>query len=538
MLFNSIEFLLFLPTVVALFWALRRSVPLQNAFLLCASYFFYGWWDVRFLFLIAITTVVDYNTALLLDRGVTTARQRLISVLYLGLAFAIFLAPDYWQELESAGVIPGLAAVMFFILAIIFGPGLLAGQSEAVRRRWIVGFSITTNLGILGFFKYFNFFAASFSDMYATVFGTPPSIVTLMIVLPVGISFYTFQSMSYTIDVYRKQLPATPNIIEFASYLSFFPQLVAGPIERGKSLLPQFQRRKQFDGKQFTEGLWLIAWGLFKKVVIADNLALLVNAAFAAYDEGTAQGLHIEGGFYALIAVYAFAFQIYADFSGYSDIARGCAKLMGFELMLNFRLPYIATNPSDFWLRWHISLSSWLRDYLYIPLGGNRLGKFNTYRNLWLTMLLGGLWHGAAWTFVLWGFYQGLILVIYRLLGLENAGAKSTGLSKFFHIAWMFQLTCLGWLIFRAQNLETISLFLQSIFLDMRVSAAALTALGDLCFYIAPLLAVQAVQLWYQKLYFLPKLHWLASLNLWAFLVMGILAFSIGTRSEFIYFAF
>ena len=240
----------------------------------------------------------------------------------------------------------------------------------------------------------------------------------------------------------------------------------------------------------------------------------------------------------ALIAIYAFAFQIYADFSGYSDIARGTAKVMGFNLMLNFRIPYVSTNPSDFWLRWHISLSSWLRDYLYIPLGGNRHGKFNTYRNLWLTMLLGGLWHGASWTFVLWGAYQGLILVIYRLLGVEDAGNKSSWPMKVLHILWFFQLTCLGWLIFRAQNVDTIVIMLQSIFTDMRVSEAAMEGLWTLLSFTIPLFLVQAVQLFYGRLYVLPKLHWFINLNVVALLILAIITFSTGKPAEFIYFAF
>src|SRR5436305_788227 len=230
----------------------------------------------------------------------------------------------------------------------------------------------------------------------------------LEVVLPIGISFYTFQSMSYVIDVYRREIPPTRNLIEFAAFVSFFPHLVAGPIMRPTTLLPQIEQKRRFDIQQFYQGSYLIFWGLTKKVVVADNLALFVNDLFSQWQT-------INGGL-ALLAIYAFAFQIYCDFSGYTDAARGIAKCLGFELALNFNLPYLSANPKEFWARWHISLSTWLRDYLYIPLGGNRGGKVMVYRNLMLTMIIGGLWHGAAWTFVLWGFYQGALLVGHRLL--------------------------------------------------------------------------------------------------------------------------
>lgn len=539
MLFNSFEFALFLPCVLAGYWLLRPHIRTQNAVLLLASYFFYGWWDERFLFLIAVTTVIDYNAAQLLERLSIPLSHRLRSI---GLLLAVCLTcvvPDFdnlGSLSEFAG--PALGTVLLVALLVLLGPGLIESRSDASRRRILISVSIVVNLGILMVFKYYGFFADSFADLFSSVFGVAPSFTTLNIVLPVGISFYTFQSMSYTIDVYRRELKPTESVIDFAAYLSFFPQLVAGPIERGKNLLPQFQRSRVLTRDQFQQGVWLIGWGLFKKIVIADNLALLVNQTFGAYDGDTTLGIPTAGGFETMIAVYAFAFQIYADFSAYSDIARGCAKLMGFELMVNFNIPYISKNPSEFWLRWHISLSSWLRDYLYIPLGGNRGGKFGTYRNLMLTMLLGGLWHGANWNFVIWGFYQGAILVIYRLLGAENAGMKGSVVWRAFHVFWFFQLTCVGWLIFRAQNINTIDVLLTSMFTDFRMGPEGFGSLITLLFYIWPLLLMQIFQLQRQNLTAIVKTHWFVQANVWLFMLMSIAALGSKQEVEFIYFAF
>ena len=541
MLFNSLEYLLFFPTVLGLFWLLKGHRAQQNLLILAASFFFYGWWDVRFLYLIAFTIVFDFNAAQLIENRVLSLASRLRSVAFITFAYVAFVLPEMLAsgEISEAGS-GGLIATLALAALVLAGPSLANLLPDERRGKTIVVLSVTVNLVILGFFKYFNFFVDSFQSMYLTVFGVEPSIIMLSIVLPVGISFYTFQSMSYTIDVFRRDMKATPSIVEFGAYLSFFPQLVAGPIERGKNLLPQFQTDRVWSTSEAREGLWLIAWGLFKKVVIADNLSVLVNSVFNSYDQGQTSALPEGGGLLVLVAVYAFAFQIYADFSAYSDIARGSAKLMGFDLMLNFRLPYISTNPSDFWQRWHISLSSWLRDYLYIPLGGNRKGKFNTYRNLWLTMLLGGLWHGANWTFVLWGFYQGFILVVYRLLGIENAGGKSRGIIKVFHVLWFFQLTCLGWLIFRAQNLDTIGIFLASIFTDFRIGEPAIDAAVTLFSYVWPLLLVQALQIRFQSFYVLPRFHWFVNLNVWVVMLLSIAVFASNKfkPAEFIYFAF
>ena len=404
MYFNSFAFCVFYPVVWSLYWLSRFR--LQNLLLLAASYLFYSFWDWRFLSLILISTAVDY---------------------YVGLKI-----------------------------------GRLSGSDDPVanreKKRWLV-VSMCTNLGILGFFKYFNFFVESMETLLALT-GMEVTQLRLHIILPVGISFYTFQTMSYTIDVYRGILSPTRNFLDFALYVAYFPQLVAGPIERAKNLLPIISSRRTFHGQQLQEGLRLMLFGFFKKVYVADNIAHLVDQIFSHPD---------PGGWQVLAGTYAFAIQIYCDFSGYTDIARGCSKCLGIDLMLNFRNPYIAVNPSDFWRRWHISLSTWLRDYLYIPLGGNRHGEAKTYRNLALTMLLGGLWHGAAWNFVLWGAWHGLLLIGHRLFAPLVAGRnflktqKSLPVGHLLSMVLMFHLVCLGWILFRSGSLAQIQLMLTNL---------------------------------------------------------------------------
>lgn len=383
MLFNSLAFLAFFPAVLAIYFSL--PVRLRNVGLLLASYFFYGCWDWRFLGLLALSTVVDFYCA-------------------------------RWMD---------------------------ASDSPKYRKRllWV---SLSVNLGLLGIFKYFNFFAENFvSLLQALEFDV--NLRLIKVLLPVGISFYTFQTLSYTIDVYRRQLKPTDSILDFAVYVSYFPQLVAGPIERASNLLPQLSQDRPFHREQFVDGIGLIATGFFKKIVIADRCALLANTAF------TSEAMPYPG-MQNWLFLYAFAFQIYGDFSGYSDIARGVSKMFGVELMLNFGKPFLTTNPAEFWRHWHISLSTWLRDYLYIPLGGNRGGPAKMYRNLMVTMLLGGIWHGAGWAFVIWGIYQGVLLIGHRLLrgAIPNPKQRlvallvnSCKLFVFFH------LVCIGWLLFR-----------------------------------------------------------------------------------------
>jgi len=390
MLFNSWSF----PVFLALVWVVYRALPhrQQNMLLVVASYVFYGWWDWRFLSLLAISTVVDFTC------------------------------------------------------------GRLLHEAESPRlRKLYLRISLATNLGILGFFKYFNFFIDSVAAGLSAV-GLEANLPLLEVVLPVGISFYTFQTMAYTIDIYRHKETPTGSFLDFALYVAYFPQLVAGPIERSTHLLPQIREPRSTSPRQLQTGLELIVMGYAKKVLIADSVAPYVNQVFASpADMGRAE---------LVLGVYLFAIQIYGDFAGYTDIARGVSRLFGIELGLNFRQPYVSANITEFWRRWHISLSSWLRDYLYIPLGGNRHGELMTYRNNMLTMLLGGLWHGASWNFVVWGGLHGGYLAAHKLslrgerVGLThyptNVRAWLNLLAKGFAT---FHLVCLAWVFFRADTL-------------------------------------------------------------------------------------
>lgn len=380
MVFDSLEFFLFL----AIAYGLYRVLPFrgQNLMLLGASYLFYGWWDARFLFLIVLSTVVDFCCGLLIDRGQLTPLERRFPSFYLvfaALAFltvrwdAVRLSPTFpvltvdWGQILPAT--PSAWLPLFGTILLVVGvnglyPRLMAIAPDPRRRTFLI-LSIATNLGILGVFKYFNFFIDSAGFLLGTI-DARPELWSLNIILPVGISFYTFQTMSYTIDIYRGEMKAARHFLDFALFVSFFPQLVAGPIERASRLLPKILQVRRLNGEQTFRGLFLILFGLFKKVAIADSVAVSVNAVYES--TGTVSWLDV------VLATGLFAVQVYCDFSGYSDIARGTAKLFGIDLMPNFKLPYFAKNPSDFWRRWHISLSTWLRDYLYIPLGGSRRG--------------------------------------------------------------------------------------------------------------------------------------------------------------------
>jgi D-alanyl-lipoteichoic acid acyltransferase DltB (MBOAT superfamily) len=429
MLFNSWQFAVFFGALFPAYWAVRKYPRIQNVLLLCAGYYFYACWSVRFLSLLVLSTVMDYACGLWVDR-----------------------------------------------------------VQEPHRRRWIVGLSMALNLGMLGFFKYYNFFAENLQVLLQNL-GISMPLARLQVILPIGISFYTFQSMSYVIDVYRRDIKPTKNLVQFAAFVSFFPHLVAGPIMRPTTLLPQIATRRQFRLDQFYAGAYLIFWGLVEKVVIADNLAIVVKDCFGRWET-------LDGGS-ALLAIYAFAFQIYGDFAGYTDIARGVAKCLGFELSLNFNLPYFATSPRDFWNRWHISLSQWLRDYLYIALGGSRGGTLRTYRNLMLTMVLGGLWHGAAWTFVIWGFYQGCLLVLHRaaLPLLERVQPRNSVDRAWWaalRIFATFHLVCLGWLIFRAGSMEQVFGMLHAIIQRPAIPSPATLILVGVA--IIPLWLVQLIQ--------------------------------------------
>jgi alginate O-acetyltransferase complex protein AlgI len=453
MLFNSGVFAAFFVIFFGIYWATRRHRALQNVVTCLASYVFYGWWDERFLILVIVSTINDYFGGIGAS-GLRPQRAEFIRAVALGLPLVVALAlPTLAQS--PLVLVGGLA---FFLVAAVLVTILERLEGERRRKAYMIA-SVTINLSILGFFKYFNFFATSLSAVLAP-FGIAPDAVTLDIILPVGISFYTFQTMSYTIDCYRRGVQPTRSLVDFSAYVAFFPQLVAGPIERAAHLLPQFQKTRALTYERIVSGAALTMWGLFKKVVVADNLGNVADSVFA-------NPIGLTGAT-ALAGVVAFALQIYGDFSGYSDMARGLARIIGFDLIVNFDHPYFSRTPSEFWRRWHISLSTWLRDYLYVSLGGNRKGPVRTYRNLLLTMLLGGLWHGAAWTFVVWGMFHGTILVIYRALriderlkALEKGKLATMAING---IAWavMFSLVLFSWVFFRAHTFGDASSMLAS----------------------------------------------------------------------------
>jgi D-alanyl-lipoteichoic acid acyltransferase DltB (MBOAT superfamily) len=395
MLFNSIEFLLFLPVVFMLYWfVFNKKLKYQNLLILVSSYIFYGWWDYRFLSLIFLSTIVDY-----------------------------FIGLSIYKE-----------------------------QSDS-KIKFLLWTSIAFNLGVLGFFKYYNFFVDSWIELFKTIGYEIKSTWTLSIILPVGISFYTFQTMSYTIDIYRKNLVPTKDFISFASFVSFFPQLVAGPIERATNLLPQILNKRVFKYEQGVQGLRLILWGLFKKVVIADSLAPFVDDIFTNYQD-------FEGGILWLGAIY-FSFQIYCDFSGYSDIAIGTSKLFGFELMSNFKFPYLSRNIAEFWRRWHISLSTWFRDYLYIPLGGSKNGKLFSLRNIFVIFLVSGFWHGANWTFIVWGLIHAILYIPSFIFNTNRKYINSIvaensmfpSIKEILQVVTTFFFVTIAWVFFRSNNL-------------------------------------------------------------------------------------
>lgn len=483
MLFNSWEFVVFFLVVYGVYLVLP-SYRQQNLWLLAASYYFYSAWDWRFLLLLLSSTVLDYVCALVIDTSV----------------------------------------------------------NPRVRKGFLVA-SVVGNLTLLGFFKYFNFFLDNLQLMLGPM-GLSVNALHLHIVLPVGISFYTFQEMSYTIDVYRRELPATRNFLDFALFVAFFPHMIAGPIMRASTLLVQFFRPRTIDAAKVTSGCWLIFWGLWKKIVIADNMALIADPIFAA-------SASVTWGM-AYLGVLAFAFQIYADFSAYSDIARGLARLLGIELMQNFDLPYFAVNPSDFWRRWHISLSTWLRDYLYVSLGGNRGSTLRTYRNLFVTMFFGGLWHGAAWNYVWWGSYHGLLLIAHRLWrGPERRGVAATeGWRRALWTAVMFQFTLFGWLLFRCtrtlvidgrrvddsfrQIIEMLTAFQNGWGFDLD----SLRLLGTIILFCLPLLFVQWGQFRSSDQFFMLQLPVPARAAVLATLSMVWLVWGIQSGDAFIYFQF
>lgn len=470
MIFNAIPFAVFLPIVFVFYWAIsKRKLVYQNVLILVASYVFYGFWDARFLALIFVSSLCDY----------------------------------------------------------LIGQRLYKAESTRQRKRWL-GLSLLINLGILFTFKYFNFFIESFADLSQTI-GLQANISTLKIILPVGISFYTFQTLSYTIDIYRKQIEPTDNIIEFFAFVSFFPQLVAGPIERAANLLPQFSKKRTFDYDKATSGMQLILWGLFKKTVVADRLAYSVSLVYDSPQDFS--------GFAIIIATIFFAIQIYCDFSGYSDIAIGTARLFGFDLMTNFKTPYFSTSIREFWQRWHISLSTWFRDYVYIPLGGNRVSKSRWWLNVMTTFTVSGLWHGANWTFVIWGGIHGLFYAIEKQFEQIRLPKIVSGIVVFF-------IVCIAWIFFRADNLDdaitliknashfTQGFDFQSIFINKNYGIYTIIAIGVLIL-IDLINRQNEINFWLQKS---PKIiRWLV----YYFLLFVIIYFGeFDNAPEFIYFQF
>jgi alginate O-acetyltransferase complex protein AlgI len=470
MVFNSLEFALFLPVVLALYYACPRRN--RNLVLLAAGYVFYGFWDVRFLYLVSVSTVLDYCTGLMIGRGRMSLAQRLApSAHVLGFALA-FLVLD-WRALQlpaEGGIAldwarlftPTPFGIKVFALTsacVLAAHALYAPLSrlpEPRRRLLFLRVSLVGQLGMLAVFKYYNFFVDS-ADALAQRFGSSADALRLDIVLPIGISFYTFQTLSYVIDVYYRRMQPVARLRDFALFVSYFPPLVAGPIERASHLVPRILGERRVTSDHFLLGSFLILLGLFKKVAIADGLAGSVASVY-----GASSGV---GWLDVVCATGAFALQIYCDFSGYSDIATGCSLFFGIDLLKNFDLPYFSVNPSEFWRRWHISLSSWLRDYLYIPLGGSRGGAARTYCNLMLTMVLGGLWHGAAWNFVLWGAYQGLLLVVHRAFTGGRTAEPTYGLlQRLPRMAFFMIFVCYGWLLFRATSLAQIADFTRILF--------------------------------------------------------------------------
>jgi alginate O-acetyltransferase complex protein AlgI len=475
MLFNSIEFLLFLPIVLAIYYALPHRP--QNWFLLAASCFFYASWDWRFLAPLLFSTSVDYFCA---------------------------------RRMEDS---------------------ILAGEAPPFRKKYLA-LSVISNLGLLGFFKYFDFFSESLQRLLGSL-AWNAQLWTLRVILPVGISFYTFQALSYTIDVYRGEIHATRNFWDFLLCVIYFPHLVAGPIQRARSLLPQVMRPRKIRRDQLLEGVHLILWGYFQKVYIADNIGAAISWIFS----GPA-----PDGFYTVIGMYAFAVQIFCDFSGYTDIARGVAKLMGFEFMLNFNLPYFAANPQEFWQRWHISLSTWFRDYLYVPLGGNRTWPLRTYLNLMVTMVIAGLWHGAAWHFVMWGFYHGCLLIAHRLLrpvlgkiSFSSPLPRAVWLAA--RVLFMFQLTCFGWLLFRASSAAALVGLVNSLLHGFHVIDIPFAT--SILILSAPLVLVQCIQKFTGRLEFL-DFRWIPA-ELRTVVYASFVYFTVfrgGPPRAFIYFQF
>lgn len=483
MLFNSIDFAIFLPIVFVLYWFVtNKNLKLQNLLVVAASYLFYAWWDWRFLSLIFFSTLVDYRI------GVK-----------------------------------------------------LKDEDNSIKRKLLLWTSVLVNLGFLGFFKYYNFFLDNFISAFS-FFGYAISANSLHIILPVGISFYTFQTLSYTIDVYKRKLDPSKDIIAFAAFVSFFPQLVAGPIERATNLLPQFNKKRNFDYEKASDGLRQILWGLFKKIAIADNCAKYANIIFDNSSD-------YSGSTLALGAVF-FAFQIYGDFSGYSDIAIGTSRLFGFSLKQNFAFPYFSRDIAEFWRRWHISLSTWFRDYLYIPLGGSRGSILNKIRNVFIIFIVSGFWHGANWTFIVWGALHAVYFLPIFLTNANRKNLNSVATERYFptfkelvFIASTFLLTTFAWIFFRATNIKHAIEYISEIFSSSFFTFPVFhqdDLVKPLVFQVFIFLLIE--WLGRERKFALEKLglQWNKYVR-WTFyfaIAFTTLLFSGGGRQEFIYFQF
>ena len=481
MLFNSVAFLFFLPVVFLLYWFISQSQRIRNLLLVTASYVFYGWWDWRYLLLIAFTSLCSYASGLLIERF----------------------------------------------------------PSDKRNQRIIASLNILINLAILGVFKYYNFFMDSFEALFNRL-GYQMDWVSLDIILPVGISFYTFQALSYTIDVYRGNIRPTHDIIEFFAYISFFPQLVAGPIERAKNLLPQFQNSRNFDYAEAVDGMRQMLWGFYKKLVIADNCGSIVNMYWDSYSD--LSGINI------LVLGLLFAIQIYCDFSGYSDIAVGCARLFGIRLTQNFNYPYFSTSIPEFWRRWHISLMSWFRDYVYFPLGGSRCAIWKAYRNTLIVFAVSGLWHGANWTFVVWGIYNALLIILWRVHGFHTSrdnvnNWKYIPSRDFGKILLTFFLVIIGFIIFRAENLTQAYGILSRMFVTLFDGFHLEFGKRVIIFGIIPLIIAEYLQGSKAHVLQFPNnrlfSHKVVRWTVYVVLLTVIFSFSFtGESQEFIYFQF
>ena len=507
MLFNSIQFALFLPIVFLLYWFVfdrfisksKWQLRLQNAFVVVASYVFYGWWDWRFLLLIAFTSFCSWGSGMLM------------------------------QRVENQQIDPNLAG----------GGKLLEINKLQRRKKLITTANIVLNLLILAIFKYYDFFVTEFAQL----FHISTDGLLLKVILPVGISFYTFQALSYSIDVYRGKIEPTKDIIAFFAFISFFPQLVAGPIERATNLLPQFLKKREFNYDTAVDGMRQILWGLFKKIVVADNCAVYVDQVFSTYTEQTGSTL--------LIAAIFFTFQIYGDFSGYSDIAIGTAKLFGIKLMRNFNVPYFSRDIAEFWRRWHISLTTWFRDYVYIPLGGSRVSKAKVVRNTFIIFLLSGFWHGANWTFIAWGAYHAVLFLPLILTGKNRKytnqiaeGRILPTLKETGQMLLTFFLAVMGWIIFRAESIGQAWHYFQGMMQSDTLLASyrffKRPALWPTNLFVVIMLLVEWLQRGKEHGLNLYQTKLTRGVRLLVYYVMALLVlyYGLGTQQTFIYFQF